>query len=320
MGHGGQLGLVRGRLLSTRGPDGRPRKLWDRTTGAIDAEVAKTWERYDIRLVLENNWKTLAPKLAGKLHVWTGSADTFYLEGAVMRLEGVAGTAGQRRGRRDFSGRDHGLRDKAIRDRIAREMAERFRRTQPGAEADRAEASSVLLGRMRINTLVIVGVGLIGGSIALAARRRGVAARIVGVDRQPEALDRALRDGMLDEAHRALCRHAGDADLIVFCTPVDCIAAQVLEASRHCRPGTLLTDAGSTKAAIVRDVRGRLPAGIEFVGSHPLAGSEKHGPAHASAHLLEGRLVDRHAGSGYDVTTPCHESAISGRRWERACR
>ncbi|MHB1422259.1 MAG: prephenate dehydrogenase [Gemmataceae bacterium] len=143
---------------------------------------------------------------------------------------------------------------------------------------------------MRINTLVIVGVGLIGGSIALAARRRGVAARIVGIDRQPEALDRALRDGMLDDAHADL-KAAACGDVILFCTPVDCIASQAIETSAHCRPGTLLTDAGSTKAAILRDVRGRLPPGIEFVGSHPLAGSEKHGPAHASALLLESRLV-----------------------------
>jgi cyclohexadieny/prephenate dehydrogenase len=143
---------------------------------------------------------------------------------------------------------------------------------------------------MRINTLVIVGVGLIGGSIALAARRRGVAARIVGIDQQPETLDRALRAGMLDDAHSDL-KAAASADLILFCTPVDCIAAQAIEAAGHCRPGTLLTDTGSTKAAILRDIHGRLPSGIEFVGSHPLAGSEKHGPTHASAHLLEGRLV-----------------------------
>jgi prephenate dehydrogenase len=143
---------------------------------------------------------------------------------------------------------------------------------------------------MRVNTLVIVGVGLIGGSIALAARRRGVAARLVGIDQQPETLDRALRTGMLDDAHSDL-KAAAAGDLILFCTPVDCIAAQVIETAAHCRPGTLLTDTGSTKAAILRDVHGRLPAGIEFIGSHPLAGSEKRGPAHASAHLLEGRLV-----------------------------
>jgi pimeloyl-ACP methyl ester carboxylesterase len=130
MGHGGQLASFEA-VFSARGPDGRPRKLWDRTTGAIDAAVANTWERYDIRLVLEGNWTMLAPKLAGKLHVWTGSADTFYLDGAVMRLKESLARLGSDADIEIFPGRDHGLRDKAIRDRIAREMAERFRRTKP---------------------------------------------------------------------------------------------------------------------------------------------------------------------------------------------
>lgn len=130
MGHGGQLPSFEA-VFSERGPDGRPRKLWDRTAGSIDAEVARTWERYDIRLVLERNWKTLAPKLAGKLHVWTGSEDTFYLEGAVIRLKEALARLGSDAVVEVFPGRDHNLRDKAIRDRIDREMAERFQRTQP---------------------------------------------------------------------------------------------------------------------------------------------------------------------------------------------
>jgi pimeloyl-ACP methyl ester carboxylesterase len=130
MGHGGQLGSFEA-VFSPRGSDGRPRKLWDRTTGAIDAEVARSWERYDIRLVLEHGWKTLAPKLAGKLHVWTGSVDTFYLEGAVIRLKESLARLGSDAVVEVFPGRDHHLRDKAIRDRIAREMAERFLRSQP---------------------------------------------------------------------------------------------------------------------------------------------------------------------------------------------
>jgi hypothetical protein len=129
MGHGGQLGSFEA-VFSARGPGGQPRKLWDRTTGAIDAQVAKSWEKYDIRLVLENNWKTLAPKLAGKLHVWTGGADTFYLEGAVKLLKESLARLGSDAVVEIHPGRDHGLRDKAIRDRIAREMADRFKRTQ----------------------------------------------------------------------------------------------------------------------------------------------------------------------------------------------
>jgi cyclohexadieny/prephenate dehydrogenase len=143
---------------------------------------------------------------------------------------------------------------------------------------------------MRINTLAIVGVGLIGGSIALAARRRGAVERIVGIDREAETRSRALCGGVLDEAHADI-KAVADADLVLLCTPVDGIAGQVIEAAANCRPGTLLSDTGSTKAAILREVSGRLPCGIEFIGSHPLAGSEKHGVAHASAQLLDGRLV-----------------------------
>jgi len=133
MGHGGQLSSFEA-VFSARGPDGWPRKLWDRATGSIDAVVAKSWEPYDIRLVLERNWKTLAPKLAGKLHVWTGSEDTFYLEGAVARLKASLAALGSDAVVEIHPGRDHGLRDKAIRERIDREMAERYRRTRPRTE------------------------------------------------------------------------------------------------------------------------------------------------------------------------------------------
>lgn len=144
---------------------------------------------------------------------------------------------------------------------------------------------------MHIDTLAIVGVGLIGGSVGLAARRRGAAGRVLGVDGRPEALRQALERGAVDEARPDLRSAALEADVMLFCTPVDLIAGQVLAASAACRPGTLLTDAGSTKAAVVRAVEGGLPAGVDFVGGHPLAGSEKQGPEHASATLFEGRLV-----------------------------
>lgn len=143
---------------------------------------------------------------------------------------------------------------------------------------------------MRITTLAIVGVGLLGGSLALAARRRQVAARIVGVDAQPASLEHALQRNLID-AGVELADAAAAAELMVFCTPVDCIAAQILAAAPACRPGCLLTDVGSTKAEIVRDVESRLPPGVAYVGSHPLAGSEKNGPKHASAALFEQRQV-----------------------------
>jgi prephenate dehydrogenase len=143
---------------------------------------------------------------------------------------------------------------------------------------------------MDIPTLAIVGVGLIGGSVALAARQRQMARRVLGVGRSAETLRRARDAGMVDEVSQDLLA-AATADVVVFCTPVDLIASQILALAPHCHPGTLITDAGSTKAALVGEIRGRLPAGVAFVGAHPLAGSEKQGPEHASADLFQGRLV-----------------------------
>jgi hypothetical protein len=132
MGHGGQLDSFDA-VFSPRGPDGKPRPLWDRDSGAVDPAVARHWERYDIRLVLERNWKALAPKLAGKLHVYTGGDDTFYLEGAVVLLKESLRELGSDAVVEVVPGRDHGsLLDGRMRQRIAREMAETFRRNSRG--------------------------------------------------------------------------------------------------------------------------------------------------------------------------------------------
>lgn len=127
MGHGGQLASFEG-CFSERGPDGAPRRLWDRETGAIDADVARSWERYDIRLVLRRGWKELAPLLKGKLHVYMGDADTFYLEGATRLLRDELKTLGSDAKVELFPGKNHSdLIDKALRSRIDREMAARLR-------------------------------------------------------------------------------------------------------------------------------------------------------------------------------------------------
>jgi prephenate dehydrogenase len=144
---------------------------------------------------------------------------------------------------------------------------------------------------MRIQTLTIIGVGLIGGSVGLAARRRGLAEHIIGVGRQASSLEKARALGAIDEPTTKLPEAVHRAEVAVFCTPVDQIAEQVLAAASGCASGTLLTDAGSTKAIIVGQVEGQLPDGVSFVGSHPLAGSEKRGPEYASADLFQGRVT-----------------------------
>lgn len=144
---------------------------------------------------------------------------------------------------------------------------------------------------MKIDTLTIVGVGLIGGSVGLAAARRRLAHRIIGVGRQLAGLEQAIELGAIDEAVLDLNESVSQADIVVFCTPVDRIAEQVLQAAPRCQPGALLTDAGSTKSAIVRAIEGRMSPGIAFVGSHPLAGSEKRGPQYAEANLFQDRVT-----------------------------
>jgi S-formylglutathione hydrolase FrmB len=127
MGHGGQLAAFEA-VFSERGGDGKPKRLWDRKTGAVDGAVAKSWEKYDIRLVIERNWRTLSPKLAGKVHVYMGAEDTFYLEGATILLQRSLKKLGSDAVVEVFPGKDHGtLMDRKMRDRIAREMANRFR-------------------------------------------------------------------------------------------------------------------------------------------------------------------------------------------------
>jgi len=134
MGRGGQLQSFEA-VFSPRGPDGQPRKLWDRRTGKIDPEVARTWEKYDIRLNLERNWKTLGPKLSGKIHVYMGSLDTFYLEGATVLLQKSQKELSSDAVIEIFAGKDHGtLMDARMRTRIAQEMAASFRKTAAGGQ------------------------------------------------------------------------------------------------------------------------------------------------------------------------------------------
>lgn len=86
LGYGGQLHSFEA-VFSPRGTDGKPRRLWNRQSGAIDTTLARTWEKYDIRLVLERQWPELGPKLTGKIHIFQGELDTFYLEGATKLLK-----------------------------------------------------------------------------------------------------------------------------------------------------------------------------------------------------------------------------------------
>ncbi len=122
MGRGGQLESFEA-VFSPRGKDGKPRKLWDRTTGAIDPDVAEAWEPFDISLKLRREWATLGPKLAGKVHVYMGDEDTFYLDGAARLLKRRVAKLGSDAVVELFPGKTHALVDAKLRERINKEMA-----------------------------------------------------------------------------------------------------------------------------------------------------------------------------------------------------
>lgn len=145
------------------------------------------------------------------------------------------------------------------------------------------------------DTVAIVGVGLIGGSIGLDLLAQSgtdqAARRVVGIGRRAESLAAALRIGAVTETSLDLAKGVAEADLVIVCTPVGRIVDDVLAAAKAVRPGTLITDVGSTKRSIVRSLEGKLPAGVTFVGSHPIAGSEKSGPEAALRGLFQDRVT-----------------------------
>ena len=142
-----------------------------------------------------------------------------------------------------------------------------------------------------LGNVAIVGVGLIGGSIGLALRQRGLVNTIVGVGRNQVSLRMARRVGAVHHTTIELAKGVAEAELVVVCTPVAQIADHVREAAKSCPAGTLLTNVGSTKQSIVAALDEELPRDCRFLGSHPLAGSEKAGVSHADANLFDGRVA-----------------------------
>jgi prephenate dehydrogenase len=127
--------------------------------------------------------------------------------------------------------------------------------------------------------------------VALAVRQRGLAKRVIGVVRSPERVGRVEACGVVDEVTADAVAACGGADLVVVATPVDTIARWALEAAQHAAPDALVTDAGSTKAAIIAAVEAGWPSdgdGLAFVGAHPLAGDHRTGPEASQGDLFDG--------------------------------
>lgn len=140
------------------------------------------------------------------------------------------------------------------------------------------------------NRVTIVGLGLIGGSLGMAVRRRHLAREVVGVSRRASTLRRAKRRGAIDIGTTDLRRAVRDADLVVLATPVEDIVHLAERAAARMRSGSILTDVGSAKAAIVNRLERALPRSVAFVGGHPIAGSDAQGINAASAQLFDGSI------------------------------
>lgn len=139
-------------------------------------------------------------------------------------------------------------------------------------------------------TVAIVGVGLIGGSIAAALKQRQLATRVIGVGRNVQRLEAARAAGLIDVGLTDLAEAARESQLVIVCTPVDRIVADVRAAAAVMKKGSLITDAGSVKSPICEALRDLSTGPVTFVGSHPLAGSEKQGFEHASPTLFEQKV------------------------------
>jgi prephenate dehydrogenase len=163
----------------------------------------------------------------------------------------------------------------------------------------------------RLGRVAIVGVGLIGGSLALALRRAGVVSTIVAVDRDLQALERAAALGVIDQAAESVSEAARGADLVVIALPVRAIGNALHDVGLALEPHAVVTDVGSTKEEVVRiareELRERFP---RFVPGHPIAGRESSGVESATADLFRGARV---------VLTPEAQTASDALETVRSC-
>lgn len=142
----------------------------------------------------------------------------------------------------------------------------------------------------KFNKVAIIGVGEIGGSIGRRLLKRKLAGEVVGIGRHKSSLKKALSAKTVHKTTLSLENGVKDADLIVISTPVNSIIELAKEAARHAKAGAIITDAGSTKKIIVEKLEKVLPGKVRFVGSHPMAGSEKGGPLAADGDLFVNRV------------------------------
>lgn len=180
-----------------------------------------------------------------------------------------------------------------------------------------------------IKRLAIVGVGLIGGSLAQSLREQDLVGEIVGLARSRATLETALHMGVIDRAAATMAEAVQGATLVVVATPVCAIVPSVAAMASHLARGAVVTDVGSVKGGVVRECHRLMPEGCHFVGGHPIAGRERAGVAASFPTLFQGsrtiltpladtftqamelvRLVWESTGSKVETMEPTHHDRV----------
>ncbi|MEG3638251.1 prephenate dehydrogenase [Magnetococcus sp. PR-3] len=142
-----------------------------------------------------------------------------------------------------------------------------------------------------IKRLTLIGVGLMGASLAQALRKKDLVGEIVGVDRSRASLEYALENGIIDRAETQPARGVHDATLVLIATPVSTVVSMVEDCAPGLANGAVVTDVGSVKGKIVEQCEALMPEGCTFVGGHPIAGREHSGVEASLASLFDGSRI-----------------------------
>jgi cyclohexadieny/prephenate dehydrogenase len=137
--------------------------------------------------------------------------------------------------------------------------------------------------------VAVIGLGLIGSSLSHVMRREHLSGHIAGHARSAATRDKAVEIGLVDSIHETARDAAADADLVILCIPVGACGAVAAEITPSLKRGAIVTDVGSVKTAVVRDVGPYIPEGVHFIPGHPVAGTEQSGPESGFAELFTNR-------------------------------
>jgi cyclohexadieny/prephenate dehydrogenase len=179
------------------------------------------------------------------------------------------------------------------------------------------------------NRVAIIGLGLIGSSLARVTRRKGLARSIVAVDASPNVRDRVSALGLADAVTGSVAEGVADADFVILCVPVGACGAVAAQFGHAPKPGCIVSDVGSVKGSVVAQVAPHLPKGVHFVPAHPVAGTELSGPDAGFSSLFHNRWciltppegVDpaavekvrafwEGAGSNVEIMSPAHHDLV----------